>query len=330
MKSVSIIIVNWNGAHLLDECLAALEKQSYENFEIIVTDNGSTDGSIRVLEQWAPVVKVVRLSENTGFTGGNIEGLKVARGEYIALINNDAVADPDWLRELVSAMDGDPDVGICASKVIIYDQPDRIDSAGDGCVTSGHGIRRGNREALDNFSEKEYIFGGCAAALLYRKRMIDDIGFFDGDFYLNCDDTDLNFRAQLMGWKCVYVPTAVARHRVSATLSMLKDRGLYYSSRNDEYVWIKNMPAALMMRYLHHKLIQELATISYFCVKKGKWGPVLRGKWDAIRILPQLLTKRKEVQRRKRVSNRYLNSVLTPIFNRSLLNGKFKRLFSRN
>jgi GT2 family glycosyltransferase len=330
MKSVSIIIVNWNGGHLLDECLSSLEKQRYKNFEIIVVDNGSTDGSIQVLEQWARVVKVMALSENKGFTGGNIEGLKAARGEYIGLFNNDAVADPNWLRELVTAMDEDDIVGICASKLIIYDQPDKIDSAGDGCVTSGHGIKRGNRESINNFTKKEYVFGACAAAVLYRRKMIEDIGFFDEDFYLNCDDSDLNFRAQLMGWKCMYVPTAVALHRVSATIKGLSHQGVYYSSRNDECVWVKNMPTSLMIRYLHHKLIHELGSIIYFCIKRGKWGPVFKGKLDAIKMLPQLLGKRKEIQRKKRVTNRYLNTVLTPIFDRRMLKGKIKRLFSLN
>jgi GT2 family glycosyltransferase len=330
MKSVSIIVVNWNGEHLLDECLSSLEKQSYKNLEIIVVDNGSTDGSIQVLKQWGPVVKVVSLSENKGFTGGNIEGLKIARGEYIALFNNDAVADPNWLRELVSAMDEDEKVGICASKLIIYDQPDTIDSAGDGCVTSGHGIKRGNRESINNFTKKEYVFGACGAAVLYRRTMIDDIGFFDRDFFLNCDDTDMNFRAQLMGWKCVFIPTAVVLHRVSATIGGGSDLGVYYSSRNDECVWIKNMPMALMIRYFHHKMIQELGVLIYFCIKRGKWGPVLKGKLDAIKMLPQLLRKRKEIQRKKRVTNRYLNTVLTSILDRRMLKGKIKRLFSLN
>jgi len=330
MKFVSIIIVNWNGVELLRECLASLQKQDYQLFEIILVDNASTDNSVVLVREEFSHVRLIQLPDNFGFAGGNMEGLRMAKGEYIALFNNDAVATPNWLRELVSAMDEDDRIGICASKLLMRGDPSRIDSAGDDCVTSGHGIKRGNRESNDRFLEKDYIFGACASAALYRREMIDDVGFLDDDFFINCEDTDLNFRAQLMGWKCVYVPTAVVLHRVSATISGLSDHGLYYSSRNDECVWIKNMPTALMIRYYHHKLIQELGTISYFCVKKGKWGPVLRGKMDAIRMLPQLLRKRKEVQRKKRVTNQYLNSVLTPIFNSSLLKGKIKRLFSRN
>jgi GT2 family glycosyltransferase len=327
---VSIIIVNWNGEGLLRECLESLCRQVYDHFEIIVVDNASTDNSVELVRDEYPHVRLIRLPQNQGFAGGNIEGFRMAKGEYIALFNNDAVAAPNWLQELVIAMNEDERVGICASKLLMQHQPDRIDSAGDGCVTSGHGFKRGNWETSPSYAERRYVFGACAAAALYRRKMIDDVGFFDEDFFINCEDTDLNFRAQLMGWKCVYVPRAVVLHKVSATVSGLSDHGLYYSSRNDECVWIKNMPTALMIRYFHHKVIQELGTISYFCVKKGKWGPVLRGKRDAILMLPQLLRKRKKLQGRKRVTNRYLNSVLTPIFNSNLLKGKIKRLFSRN
>jgi len=325
---VSVIIVNWNGAGLIRECLESISLQTYKHFEIIVVDNASSDHSVKFVRDRFPNVRLVQLPANLGFAGGNSEGLRMAKGEYIALFNNDAVAAPNWLEELIGAMKENDRIGICASKLLMHNDPDLIDSAGDGCVTSGHGIKRGNRESTERFMEKEYVFGACAAAALYRRKMIDEIGFLDEDFFINCEDTDLNFRAQLMGWKCIYVPTAVVIHKVSATIVGLSDRGLYYSSRNDECVWIKNMPLSLMIRYLHHKLIQELGTISYFCVKKGMWGPVLRGKRDAIRILPRLLRKRREVQRRRKVSNRYLNSVLTPIFNKSLVKEKVKRLFS--
>lgn len=325
---VSVIIVNWNGKAMLQACLEALGGQTYRELEIIVVDNASTDGSVDYIRQNAPHVHPVELKQNTGFAGGNIEGLQVARGEYIALLNNDTLPEPCWLRELVSAMEGNKEIGICASKLVFHSDPSIVDSAGDRCVTSGHGTKGGYREPAADHNEKKYVFGACAGAALYRKRMLDDIGFLDPDFFLNCEDTDLNFRAQIMGWKCLYVPTALVRHRVGASLERIKDQAVYFLARNDEFVWIKNMPTPLMLRYLHHKIVQELGVFIYFCVKRGHWVSFFRGKWHALKALPKLLAKRKQIQARKRVSNEYLKTMLTSIFERELIKGKLIRLFS--
>lgn len=327
-RLISVIVVNWNGKHLLKECLECLKAQSRRNsVEIIVVDNASTDGSVEYLEQLAPEVKVVRLAENKGFAGGNLEGLKVATGVYVALLNNDARPDVQWLEELTDAMEEEPAVGICASRIVLQSHPDRLDSASDGCVTSGHGFKRGHGEASAIYMERGYVFGASAAAALYRKSMIEDIGFLDEDFFLNCEDTDLNFRAQLMGWKCLYVPSAVVLHQVSTSVRALSDVAVYYSARNDEQVWVKNMPAGLMIRYLHHKVLQELGGLIYFCVAHGKWKPYLRGKLDAFNLLPTMLRKRKAIQRRRKVSLRYIQSVLTPILSARLAKGKLRKLF---
>lgn len=328
MAFVSVIILNWNGKYLLEECINSLKKQTYPHFEVIVVDNGSTDGSISFVEQHAPHVKLVKVGENKGFSGGNMQGLRVAKGEYIALLNNDAVATPEWLYELVLAMEKDRRVGICASKVIRHDEREIIDSAGDGCVTSAHGVKRGNGESVNAYRRREYIFGACAAAVLYKKKMIEDIGFLDEDFFLNCEDTDLNFRAQLMGWKCLYVPSAIVFHKVSATIGRLSDRAVYHSARNEEYVWIKNMPTSLMFRYLHHKLIQEIAVFIYVCIRWGKWMPFFRGKIDAFKNLPKFLRKRREIQSKKRVTDQYIKTMLIPLFDKRLTHQKLKRLFS--
>lgn len=328
MNFVSVIIVNWNGEALLQECLESLRRQTYRHFEVILVDNASTDGSVDFIRQQFPEAKLIRLEQNRGFAGGNIEGLRVAKGDYIALLNNDAVVEASWLAELVAVMNADSRVGICASKLVNYFDPEQIDCAGDGCATSGHGYKRGNGLAAGLYQTQEYVFGACAGAVLYRRAMIDDIGFLDPDFFIQCEDTDLNFRAKLMEWKCVYVPTAVALHRVSTTIGKLDGLAVYYSARNEEYVWVKNMPAPLMLRYLHHKIIQELAAFLYFCLKRGQWSAFLRGKRDAVRALPELLRKRQAIQRAKRVANAAVARELTPLFERSLMREKLTKLFS--
>jgi len=322
---VSIIVVNWNRAKFLKDCLCALSRQSYSNYEIIFVDNGSSDDSVSLVKQHFHAVKVVELAENRGFTGGNSAGLKVATGEFIALVNNDARTEPDWLERLVQPMLADPSVGICASKLVI-DGRDEIDSAGNGLTTAGVGFNRGLSMDSRHFTKAEWVFGACGAAALYRRGMLDEIGFFDDEFFLYDEDTDLSFRAQLAGWKCRYVPDAVTHHQGNATLGRLSDLHVYYHTRNLEFVWLKNMPAALMIRFLHHKLIQEIAGFCYVCLRHGRWMPFLRAKRDAVRMLPSMLTKRRDVQRHRKVSNEYVKQILTPIFDWDYLSRKARQI----
>jgi len=292
---ISIIIVTWNAKELLKNCLISLYNQTYKNFEIIVVDNASKDNTVQMIEREFPEVKLVRLNENKGFTGGNIEGLKKTKGEFIALLNNDAEASPQWLETLIKPMFEDEKVGICTSKVIIKGT-NILDSAGSGLTTAFSGFKIGMGEKADLYNEKRYVLGGYACACLYRKKMLDEIGFFDEDFVFNHEDTDLDFRAFLSGWKCVYVPDAIVEHRVSATLGYMSAESVYYFSRNSEFVWIKNAPTRLMLKYLHHRILYEIASFGYFGIIHRQWKAFLRGKWDAIKFLPKMVKKREKIQ----------------------------------
>ena len=322
---VSIIVVNWNGQRLLKGCLEALCSQTYTNREIIVVDNASRDSSVCFVRESFPQVKIVELSQNKGFAGGNWEGLKIAKGEFIALVNNDARADNMWLENLLQPMLVDGEVGICASKLIL-EGTQRINSAGDSVTTAGVGFNRGLGADGALYSFAEPVFGACGAAVLYRKKMLEEIGFLDEDFFLYDEDTDLNFRAQLAGWKCVYVPNAVVYHKGNATAGRLSDLHVYHHTRNLEFVWIKNMPARLMFRFAHHKLIQELGAFCYLCLRHRKWAPFFKAKRDALRMLPKMWSKRREIQSRKKVSSRYLKKMLTSIFSREMVRQKIGQL----
>lgn len=324
-NKVSIIVVNWNGERFLKDCLSALSGQRYTNTEIILVDNGSADSSVRFARGNFPEVKIVALSENKGFTGGNAAGLEIAQGAYIALVNNDARADKMWLENLIEPMLRDHTIGICASK-LIFENTQTVNSAGDGLTTAGVGFNRGLGSEAAGFAISELVFGACGAAVLYRRRMLDEIGFLDEDFFLYDEDTDLNFRAQLAGWECIYVPTAVAYHVANATSRRLSDLHVYYHTRNLEFVWIKNMPFGLMLRFAHHKVIQELGSFCYLCLRHGKWVPFFRAKRDALRVLSVMLKKRAKIQARKRVPNRYVRSVLTSMFTFSFFRQKMKQL----
>jgi len=324
-NKVSIIVVNWNGERFLRDCLRALSGQSYASCEIILVDNGSSDNSVRFARENFPEVKVVELSENKGFTGGNAAGFEIAQGAFIALVNTDARVDETWLQNLIEPMVRDRTVGICASK-LIFTESLTLNSTGDGLTTAGVGFNRGLGGSAADFNSFELVFGACGAAVLYRRRMLDEIGFLDDDFFLYDEDTDLNFRAQLAGWKCAYVPTAVAYHVANATARRLSDLHVYYHTRNLEFVWIKNMPLGIMLRFAHHKIIQELGSFCYLCLRHGKWGPFLKAKRDALKMLPVMLKKRTKIQARKRVPNRYVRSILSSMFTFGFFRQKMKQL----
>jgi len=322
---VSIIVVNWNAQRFLKDCLETLSRQTYAEREIILVDNGSTDSSVGFVKENFPDVNVVQLDENKGFTGANIEGLKVAEGGFIALVNNDTRADKNWIENLIEPMVGDQRVGICASKLLM-DGTEKINSAGDGVTTAGVGFNRGLWRDAGFYNSLEPVFAGCGAAVLYRRAMLEEVGFLDEDFFLYDEDTDLNFRAQLTGWKCMYVPSAIVYHKAQATAGRLSDLHVYYHTRNLEFVWIKNMPTGLMLRFAHHKLIQEIGSFCYLCLRHMKWRPFFKAKRDALKMLPVMLKKRREIQANKRVSDLYLKEMLTPIFSQEMVRQKIRQL----
>jgi GT2 family glycosyltransferase len=324
-KKISVIVVNWNGQSFLEDCLSSLSRQTYTNREIILVDNGSTDSSIPYVKEKFPDVKIVELRENTGFTGGNAAGLKATDGMFVALVNNDTRADDRWLENLVQPMSKDARVGICASK-LLFEGGAQINSASDGLTTAAVGFNRGLGAQSALYDHPELVFGACGAAVLYRRRMLGEIGFLDEDFFLYDEDTDLSFRAHLAGWRCVYVPAAVLQHKSNATSIKLSDVHVYYHTRNLEFVWVKNMPAALMLRFAHHKLLQEIGSFCYLCLRHGKWAPYFRGKIDALKMLPRMWKKRRAIQAGRRVSNCYLRSLMTSMFTLDFASQKIRQM----
>jgi len=325
VSKVSVVVVNWNGYKLLDDCLTALYQKTDVLSKIILVDNGSTDSSVSFVRQRFPNVKIIELAENKGFAGGNAEGLKAAEGEFIALLNNDTCVDAHWLDNVIQPMLEDSKIGICASSVL-FEGSTTTESAGQEITTAGVGVNRGTGKSSSAFGSSGFIFGACGAAVLYRRKMLDEIGFLDEDFFLYDEDTDLNFRAHLAGWNCAYVPTALVYHKGNATSGRLSDLHVYYHTRNLEFVWIKNMPVGLMLRFAHHKLMQEIGAFTYLCVRHMKWQAFFRAKRDALRMMPAMWKKRAEIQRRRRVSNRYIKKILTSVFSLEIVRQKIHQL----
>ena len=308
----SIIIPNWNGAHHLPTCLDSLRRQSYPNFEVIVVDNGSTDGSLELLGRDYPEVKVVALPENRGFAGGVNAGIREAQGEIIAVFNNDAEADHRWLEKLAGALARHPEAGMATPKVLLFDRREVINTVGDFYGVDGVPGNRGVWQRDEGqFDREEYVFGAAGVAAAYRRAMLDEVGLFDEEFFSFCEDVDLAWRAQLAGWKCVYVPQAVVYHKLSATGG--GKIASYYCGRNFIYVMAKNYPTTLLKKHWR-RIVWAQIDIAWEALKAWRGEAArarLRGQLAGLWGLRQMLAKRRVVQASKRVSDEYLESILT-------------------
>ncbi len=312
MSTVSAIIVNWNGKSLLAECLDSLRMQSRTVDEILVVDNGSIDESQTMIRERYPEVTLIELGENKGFSVANNIGIRRAKGDYIALLNNDLLLDGEWMTHMIDALDADPSVGSCASKMLFYDQRDILDSAGISVLKHGTGINRGHFERDGApFKRAAKVFGACAGAAVYRAAMFRDIGDFDEDFYIYFEDVDLSFRAQLAGYNCLYVPQAVVYHHYGASSNSFGlGKKYYYLARNGLLVIVKNMPAPLLWRYLPFIVAVPLSKAIYGAVT-GQVDLYIRACLDDLRVLPRMLRKRYVIQQAARRSAKDIDALLT-------------------
>lgn len=312
---VSVIIPNWNGKHLLEECLGSLRAQTFQDLEIILVDNGSTDRSVEFVARSFPEVKIIELRLNSGFSRAVNEGIKASKAEFIALLNNDAIADEKWIEELLEGIHSSKEVGFCASQIVWGAKGTEIDAVGDVYTRYGVAIKRRREGETNPFLQKELVFGACGAASLYRRSMLEEVGYFDEDFFCIYEDVDLSFRAQLSGFKCLYVPTAIVYHRVGGTMGRNNDFILYYGQRNLEFVFIKNMPFSLTVKYLPLHIEYVILAFLYH-ILRNKGGIFLRSKIDVLKQIGCTLKKRWYIQSRRKVSSRYLETLL---YKRSLL-----------
>jgi GT2 family glycosyltransferase len=302
MPLLSLIILNWNGRQFLADCLGSLAGQTYGEFEVVLVDNGSADGSAAYVREQFPWVKLVALPENLGFAGGNNSGLAAARGEFIVALNNDTRVAADFLAELVVPALADPRVGMVAAKMLNFFEPGRIDSVGVSAAGNGLGISIGHGE-LDRgqFDTPAPVFGPCGGAALYRRVMLDEVGFFDPDFFAYYEDLDLAWRGRLAGWECVTAPRAVVYHVHSATSGRLSPFTVYHLHRNKWFTIIKNWPTRLLLRRLPLLLAIDLAAF-VLATGKGRGGAAGRARRDLLKALGELLVKRRHVQATSRLT----------------------------
>lgn len=240
MAFTSVLVVNFDGRHFLDDCLTALERQTLprHQYEVLLIDNGSTDGSVEFVRERFPGVRVIELRANTGFTGANNAGFQLARGQYIVLLNNDTRVDPNWLKSLVDTADK-TQAGGAASHIVFKANPNVINSTGLVLLRDGRGADR-DLNRPDGTANSPDVFGGCGAAVLLRRELIDDLGGFDPALFMYYEDLDLAWRARLRGWDFVYDPEARVEHVGGGTSDTSSPFVLQYVERNRALVNIRN------------------------------------------------------------------------------------------
>jgi GT2 family glycosyltransferase len=311
---VSVIIPNWNGAHHLPVCLDALQGQTYPHTEVILVDNGSTDGSQALVKEHYPQVQLLALESNLGLTGGNNAGFGLAQGEILISLNNDTEAHPRFVEALATALIAHPEAGMAAAKMLLFDRRDHIHSAGDGYGSDGIPFNRGVwEEDVGQYDEPGWIFGGCGGAVAYRRAALDDIGLFDESFFMYCEDVDLNWRAQLAGWRCWYTPQAIVYHKLSATGG--GPIASFYTGRNTLWVIAKNYPRALLGKYWS-RILRAQWQVARDALRAWRGEAArarLRGQLAGLLGWPRMRKKHQAIQATRRVTDEYLESFLSSV-----------------
>lgn len=311
MKNIYVVIPNWNGQDFIAKCLGSLVRQTQKH-TVVVVDNGSVDDSISIVESQFPEVELVKLPQNTGFTGGVNTGIKYALkkgAEAVVLFNNDAVASKDWLKELAIAGDEHPDAGMVTGKFMRMDRK-HLDSTGDYYSIWAMPLPRGrNQVDSGQYDAGEYVFSATGGASLYKTTMLKDIGLFDDSFFAYYEDVDMGFRAQLAGWKVWYQPTAVSYHYVSGTSGKLGSFSRYHATKNFFALYYKNMPTWLMIKYGPLFLLQA-ARLMASSTLKGAGVTYLRGVFKGISNIPYLVKQRRRIQGSRKISTKEVDALL--------------------
>jgi GT2 family glycosyltransferase len=310
--TVAVVIVNWNGGELLNQCLESVERQTRRPDHVVVVDNGSSDNSLALAANRLRNVEVIRLSQNVGFARANNIGARAAhRFDGLALLNPDAFADPGWLEALVSAAEREPSVAAFASQMRLAAAPDYLDGAGDSYHVSGRAWRNGHRMSWHLWPAMDAeIFAPCAAAALYRRQAFDEIGGFDERYFCYFEDVDLAFRLRLRGHRCLYVHSAVVKHVSSALSGYRSDFAVYHGERNVVWTFVKNMPGPLLWRYLPQHIVLNIAALVYYPWRR-QGRAAFRAKVDALRGLRAILRQRRLVQRTRVTDVRTLRKAMT-------------------
>ena len=311
---VSVVVLNWNGKDHIEECLSTLFKQTYKNFEAIVVDNGSKDGSNETIKKKFPKAKLIENSKNLGFCKANNQGIKISKGKYVITLNNDTKLDKDWIKELVKVAEEHPEAGMLSCKMLFYDKPNKINSRGLKLYYDAKAVDDGF-DVLDSDNEEiKEVFGPCGGAAFFSRGLINDISlnneFYDEDFFIYSDDLDVSFRARWRGWKCLYVPKAKLYHKFQGTTGKISNFGLYYGIKNKIFFILKNYPLTSLIKYSPIIITRQFISFLYYLIKLNP--AAFKSRIVILYKTPKMLRKRWKIQRNRKVKSEELKKWLLP------------------
>ena len=291
-------------------CLDSLNQSNFESYEVIVVDNGSVDGSRQMIEKKYPWVRLVKNKSNMGFAIACNQGIRVAKGDYIALLNNDIEVEPSWLAKLYDGMERHPECGMGTTKMMFLGQRDVFYNTGDlfHAWSAGGGRGQGEKDT-GQYDDEDHVFGACAGAGIYRREFFEQVGIFDEDFFIFAEDVDINMRGQLQGFKCVYLPEAKVYHIGTATVGLYSDRYIYLCKRNDVFVLIRNYSLKMYFRYLRVILKHQFKDIKYFTYR-GQGMILFKSKLDVLKMLVPMLIRRFRIQRSRTVPDNEIEPLI--------------------
>ncbi len=279
---VSVIIPNYNGEHFLKECLEALKRQTFDDMEVILVDNASTDDSIRLAKELYREIRVIELYDNTGFAYAVNRGIEAAKGEYVLLLNNDTIVFPNFVKNQYKMIKGKPDVFSCSALMIQNQNHELVDDAGDELAVLGWGFAPDRDKPVSGCGVPHEVFSSCAGAAIYRKAVFDEIGLFDESFFAYLEDMDVGYRARLAGYRNLYNPYAKVYHLGSASSGSRHNAfKVELSARNSMYMMKKNMPVWQYILNLPF-IVAGIAIKTVYFAKKGIAGAYIRGIYRGI------------------------------------------------
>lgn len=317
MNRAAIVVLNWNGINDTMACLPSLLSQTYKDSMIVIIDNGSTDDSLSTLEPFvaehSEKIHLIRNQENKGFAGGVNTGIAWAieqKFDYVALFNNDAKAEPDWLNNLINSLEMNPDAGI-ATGLLLHEDGKTIDSTGDWYSKWGLSFPRNRGENTVFAPKSGPTFGASGGATLYRTKLFTDIGLFDERFFAYYEDADVSFRAQLAGYKVMYNADAVAYHKQGATSNKIPGFAVRQTFKNLPLLFWKNVPARLLPTIGPRFLVAYILMYGNTFTHGTGWAAT-KGLWKSLAYLPGALRERQTIQTNKRVADSYIRNILWP------------------
>lgn len=312
---IAVIIVNYNSSEYLAKALSCLTKQTYRPFKVIILDNNSKEAIPESIIPCSLSVELIHSPTNLGFAAGNNYASSYAKDcDWIALLNPDAFPEETWLEALAQATQEFPHHAFFATKLLNANRTSLFDGSGDEYHVSGRAWRRDfQKPNQQQREESEEVFAPCAAAALYRQDAWLAAGGFDENYFCYFEDVDLGFRLRLLGYRCQYIPKAIAHHVGSGVTERHSDFYIYFGHRNMVWTYVKNMPGFLFWLYLPWHIGLNIASIFLFTIK-GRGKIIFKAKWDACKALPRLLKQRRKCQSSRAVSSCSIRKMLSKGF----------------